>query len=53
MGDALTITTSLSLVQLSFPDQKAIFIGYLEASFGLGIMLGAPVGSFLFGIFDY
>ena len=33
----------------NFSDDKEVYIGYMEASFGLGLMLGPPLAGIIYG----
>ena len=52
-ADCLISTTQYSVVNQVFSDQKAQYISYLEASSGLGMILGPPLGSLIYGISGY
>jgi MFS family permease len=52
-GDGLVITTSFSLIGQNFAEEKAKYFGLVEASLGFGLIIGPPVGSFLYGKFGY
>jgi MFS family permease len=52
-GNTLTTTTALSLISTNFSEDKQKYIAYFEAAGGLGLMIGPPLGSFLYGIVDY
>jgi len=52
-GDTLATTTALSLISTNFQDEKTKYISIMEAAGGLGLMVGPPMGGFLFGIFNY
>lgn len=52
-GDSLTISTSFSLIASQYPLEKAEYIGILEAATGFGLMIGPPIGSFMYGFFGY
>jgi MFS family permease len=52
-GDTLATTTALSLISTNFSEDKAKYIGYMEAAGGLGLMIGPSVGSFLYGYLNY
>lgn len=48
-GDSLAITTIFSVVSSAYPDNKAKYISMLEAAGGLGLMIGPPIGSIIYG----
>ena len=48
-GDSLSMATAMSLISTNFPEEKEKFISYIGASMGFGLMLGPPLGSFIFG----
>lgn len=52
-GDAIVITTTFSMVGSNFTDEKEKYFGLLEASVGLGLVIGPPLGSALYGYFGY
>ena len=49
----MTISTSIALIASQYSNQKAEYIGYLEAATGFGLMIGPPIGSFMYGFFGY
>lgn len=49
----MTISTSFSLIASQYPLEKAEYIGILEAATGFGLMIGPPIGSFMYGFFQY
>ena len=52
-GDSLTINACLSVVSLTFPEDRAAKLGIMEAAFSTGWVIGPSLGSFLYGMFDY
>lgn len=52
-GDTLTTTTALSLISTNYSEEKTKYIGFMEAAGGLGLMIGPPLGSFLYSMFKY
>lgn len=52
-GDSLSFSTAFSLVASQFPDEKMEYIGYVEAATGFGLMVGPPIGSFMYGWLHY
>lgn len=53
IGDSISLSTSFSLVSMTFSEEKAIYIAYLESSWGLGTLVGPPLGSFVYAIGGY
>ena len=45
--------TCTSIVGTYWSDEKAKYFGYFEAAIGLGLIIGPPVGSLMYGFFDY
>jgi len=43
------MATSMSLISSNFPAEKEKYISYIGASMGLGLMLGPPLGSVIYG----
>ena len=52
-GDGLVITTCFSLIGSNFSEEKTKYYGMIEAALGFGLVIGPPVGSFLYGYFGY
>ena len=52
-ADSLILTTSVSLLGSNFSDQKAKYFGLMEAACGLGLILGPPIGSLMYGYFGF
>lgn len=48
-GDSLAITTIFSVVSSAYPEEKTKYISMLEAASGLGLMIGPPLGSIIYG----
>jgi MFS family permease len=53
IGDSLSMTTSYSIVANIYKENKVDAIGYLEAAAGLGLMVGPPLGSIIYGQLGY
>lgn len=51
-GDSLAMATSFSMISMNFPDQKEKYISLIGASMGIGLFLGPPLGSLIYGHFD-
>ena len=52
-ADSLILTTSVSLLGSYFSDQKAKYFGLMEAACGLGLIVGPPIGSLMYGYFGF
>ena len=52
-GDSLTLVTAFSVINLTFPTDRAAKIGMLEAAFGLGITMGPALGACVYGYVGY
>ena len=52
-GDSLTLTTSYAIVPIVWQDDKINKIAVIESTFGFGMVIGAPIGSFLYSQFGY
>jgi len=48
-GDSLAMATAMSIISSNFPDEKVKYISYIGASTGFGLMIGPPLGSFIYG----
>jgi len=48
-GDSLAVATAMSIISSNFPDEKIKYISYIGASTGFGLMVGPPLGSFIYG----
>ena len=46
-------TTSYAIVSLCFPDQQEQYIGYLQTSIGVGLLIGPAIGSVLYSLFGF
>jgi MFS family permease len=42
-----------SIAMNFFPDNKRAMVGYLEASAGIGLVIGPPIGSILYTLSGY
>jgi MFS family permease len=47
------MSTAMSLISTNFPEDKEKYISYIGASMGFGLMIGPPLGSFVFGRFGF
>jgi MFS family permease len=52
-GDSIAMSTTYSLISLTFSDEKTIYIGYLQTCWGLGTLIGPTLGSIFYGIGGY
>ncbi|XP_039384436.1 MFS-type transporter SLC18B1-like isoform X3 [Mauremys reevesii] len=52
-GFAAAVTASFSILAKAFPNNIATVMGSLETFTGLGLVLGPPIGGFLFQSFGY
>ena len=52
-GDTLVTTTALSLISTIYSDDKTKYISAFEAAGGLGLLVGPPLGGFLYGYLSY
>ncbi|CAM2111747.1 unnamed protein product [Caretta caretta] len=53
MGFAAAVTASFSILAKAFPNNIATVMGCLETFTGLGLVLGPPIGGFLYQSFGY
>ncbi|XP_010139390.1 PREDICTED: MFS-type transporter SLC18B1 isoform X1 [Buceros rhinoceros silvestris] len=53
VGFAAAMTASFSILAKAFPDNIATVLGSLEIFTGLGLVLGPPLGGFLYQSFGY
>ena len=51
--DSLINITSYSIIMQTFSKEKEIYLGYAEASTGLGITFGPIIGSIIFRFLGY
>jgi len=47
------MATSMSLITTNFPKDKERYVANIGASMGLGLMIGPPLGSIIYGATDY
>lgn len=47
------MATAMSLISTNFPEDKEKYISYIGASMGFGLMVGPPLGSFIFGNLNF
>ena len=47
-ANSLTVTTLYSIVSQNYKENKAVYIGYMEAACGVGLVLGPTIGSAIF-----
>lgn len=52
-GDSLTVCSCLSVVGLTFTEDRAAKLAIMEAAFAGGWMLGPSLGSLIYGPFGY
>jgi MFS family permease len=52
-GDSLVLTSSFSMVASNFSEERDKYFGYIEAASGLGLVIGPPIGSMIYGRFGY
>ena len=45
--------TQYSIVNQVYSDNRTVYLSYLEASSAMGMILGPPLGSIVFGLFGY
>jgi MFS family permease len=43
------LVTLFSIIGTNFPGDKGKYFGYIEAAVGLGLIVGPPLGSFMYG----
>ncbi|XP_078068625.1 MFS-type transporter SLC18B1 [Mustelus asterias] len=53
IGFSASITSSFSILATAFPNNVATIMGLLEVFSGLGLILGPPIGGFLYQSFGY
>ncbi|XP_032636400.1 MFS-type transporter SLC18B1-like isoform X5 [Chelonoidis abingdonii] len=53
IGFAAAVTASFSILAMAFPNNIATVMGSLEIFTGLGLVLGPPLGGFLYQSFGY
>ena len=53
LSSALVQTTCYVMTTNLYPDQKETLIGYIEATMGIGLILGPMLGSLLYSIFGF
>ena len=47
------MSTSFALITQSFPENRVVYLGYVKAATGLGLMMGPAVGSVIYGFKGY
>jgi MFS family permease len=47
------MTTNFSVISSNFSEDREMYIGYLEASEGMGLMIGPALGSVMYGVLGY
>ena len=52
-ANSLTVTTLYSIVSQNYKENKAVYIGYMEAACGVGLVLGPTIGSAIFSFAKY
>ena len=52
-ADSLIQAACFSIVGTIFADEKDVYIGYIEASIGVGLLVGPPLGSIVYGFAGY
>jgi MFS family permease len=53
LGDAMVATSAYSIVAIEFPQQREIYIGYVQTAVGLGLLLGPVIGTLIFSFAGY
>jgi MFS family permease len=53
LGDVMVSTAGYSIVTIEFPGEKEQYIGYCQASVGIGLMLGPVFGVALYSYADF
>ena len=53
MGSAAIQTTCYAIATSDYKHEKDRIIGYLEASIGLGMILGPAIGASIYSLFGY
>jgi MFS family permease len=48
LGDSLVSTAAYSIITIEFPTKKQSYIGYCQASVGIGLMIGPVIGQALY-----
>lgn len=43
----------MSMISIYFPNEKELYLSYIGAFMGFGLMLGPPIGSFIYGSFGF
>lgn len=52
-GDSMLVIASYSVITSTMPDNKEKYIGQIEGSIGIGIIVGPIIGSFIYGLVNY
>ncbi len=53
LGDVMVSTAGYSIVTIEFPVEKETYVGYCQASVGIGLMLGPVIGVTLYTYFNF
>ena len=43
----------ISLIGSNYSDEKTKYFGYVEVAIGVGMLIGPPIGSLLYGYLGY
>ena len=52
-GDSLATTVDLALITANFSENRIKYVGIMEASAGVGMILGPPMGGLIYSYMDY
>ena len=52
-GDSLATTVDLALITANFSENRIKYVGIMEASAGVGMILGPPVGGLIYSYMGY
>jgi MFS family permease len=53
LGDSMVATSAYSIVAIEFPQQREIYIGYVQTAVGLGLLLGPVIGTIIYSFAGY
>ena len=49
----MVATSAYSIVAIEFPQQREIYIGYVQTAVGLGLLLGPVIGTIIYSFAGY
>jgi len=53
LGDSMVSTAAYSIITIEFPIKKENYLGYCQASVGIGLMMGPIIGQALYTFVNF